>query len=169
MTDTTHPLNVLFLCTHNSARSILAEAILNHIGKGRFKAFSAGSSPRENQQPNPLGLQVLQNAGISTEGLRSKSWDEFGTVDAPPMDIVITVCDSAAGEACPYWPGAPVTAHWGFADPSHVEGDDATRRAAFAKTAQDIAHRLRLFLSLPLDKLDRMSLQHEVRAIGTGA
>ncbi|MEO7547693.1 MAG: arsenate reductase ArsC, partial [Ramlibacter sp.] len=109
------PINVLFLCTHNSARSILAEAVLNHIGKGRFRAFSAGSSPRENQQPNPLGLQVLQSAGIATEGLRSKSWDEFALPDAPHMDLVITVCDNAAGEQCPYWPGQPATAHWGYA------------------------------------------------------
>ncbi|RYF37365.1 MAG: arsenate reductase ArsC, partial [Comamonadaceae bacterium] len=125
------PINVLFLCTHNSARSILAEAILNHIGKGRFRAFSAGSSPRENQQPNPLGLQVLQGAGIATEGLRSKSWDEFALSDAPHMDLVITVCDNAAGEQCPYWPGQPATAHWGYADPSAVEGSDAQRLEAF--------------------------------------
>ena len=102
---TTKPLNVLFLCTHNSARSILAEAVLNHIGAGRFKGFSAGSSPRENQQPNPIGLETLQQAGISIEGLRSKSWDEFALPDAPHMDLIITVCDNAAGEVCPYWPG----------------------------------------------------------------
>src|SRR5207245_3943087 len=112
------PINVLFLCTHNSARSILAEALLNHIGKGRLKAYSAGSSPRANQQPNPLGLKVLQATGISTEGLRSKSWDEFAGPDVPHMDLVITVCDNAAGEICPYWPGHPATAHWGYADPS---------------------------------------------------
>ena len=110
---TEKPLRVLFLCTHNSARSILAEAILNHIGKGRFTACSAGSSPRANQQPNPLGLQVLRSAGISTEGLRSKSWDEFGSATAPQMDLVITVCDNAAGEVCPYGPGQPATAHFG--------------------------------------------------------
>ena len=106
------PINVLFLCTHNSARSILAEAVLNHIGRGRFKAYSAGSSPRENQQPNPLGLKVLRAAGIATEGLSSKSWGEFAKPDAPHMDLVITVCDNAAGEVCPYWPGQPATAHW---------------------------------------------------------
>jgi arsenate reductase (thioredoxin) len=118
-------LSVLFLCTHNSARSILAEAMLNHIGRGRFKAYSAGSSPRANQQPNPMGLQVLKTAGISTEGLYSKSWDEFATPDAPQMDLIITVCDNAAGEVCPIWPGHPATAHWGYADPSEVHGTDA--------------------------------------------
>ena len=161
------PYNLLFLCTGNSARSILAEAMANHLGKGRFHAYSAGSHPRG--RVHPIALQILQDAGLPTATLRSKPWDEFAAADAPAMDLIITVCDKAAGEACPVWPGHPVTAHWGFADPSHVEGDDATRRAAFAKTAQDIAHRLRLFLSLPLDKLDRLSLQHEVRAIGTGA
>ena len=104
--------NVLFLCTHNSARSILAEAILNHIGQGRFKAYSAGSSPRVQEQPNPLGLAALQHAGVTVEGLRSKSWDEFGAPGAPHMDLVITVCDDAAGEVCPVWPGQPATAHW---------------------------------------------------------
>ena len=164
----THPpFNILFLCTGNSARSILAEGLANHLSAGRLHAYSAGSQPMG--RVNPLALDTLRELGCATDGMSSKSWDVFATPDAPPMDFVVTVCDSAAGEACPYWPGAPVTAHWGFADPSHVEGDDATRRAAFAKTAQDIAHRLRLFLSLPLDKLDRLSLQHEVRAIGTGA
>ena len=161
------PYNILFLCTGNSARSILAEGLMNHLSQGRFRAFSAGSQP--SGRVNPLALETLETLGCDASGMSSKSWDVFADADAPKMDFVITVCDSAAGEACPYWPGAPVTAHWGFADPSHVEGDDATRRAAFAKTAQDIAHRLRLFLSLPLDKLDRLSLQHEVRAIGTGA
>ena len=116
------PINVLFLCTHNSARSILAEATLTHIGGGRFQGFSAGSSPRENQQPNPIGLQTLRNAGIATEGLRSKSWDEFALPDAPHMDLIITVCDNAAGEVCPVWPGQPVTAHWGVYDPAAVTG-----------------------------------------------
>ena len=157
------PINVLFLCTHNSARSILAEAMLNHIGKGRFKAFSAGSSPRENQQPNPLGLQVLQNAGISTEGLRSKSWDEFAAADAPHMDLVITVCDNAAGEVCPYWPGQPATAHWGYADPSEVEGDEAKKLEAFRQTLLAIHRRLELLINLPADKLERAMVQQAAR------
>jgi protein-tyrosine-phosphatase len=141
------PLNVLFLCTHNSARSILAEATLNHIAQGRFKAYSAGSSPRENQQPNPLGLQVLREAGISTEGLRSKSWDEFAAPGAPEMDLIITVCDDAAGEQCPYWPGHPVTAHWGYPDPSALKGSDAERLEAFRGTLQAIRRRLDLLLA----------------------
>ena len=157
------PINVLFLCTHNSARSILAEATLNHIGKGRFKAFSAGSSPRENQQPNPLGLQVLQKAGISTEGLRSKSWDEFAAADAPHMDLVITVCDNAAGEVCPYWPGQPATAHWGYADPSEVEGDEAKKLEAFRQTLLAIHRRLELLTNLPPEKLERAMVQQSAR------
>jgi protein-tyrosine-phosphatase len=159
------PINVLFLCTHNSARSILAEATLNHIGKGRFKAFSAGSSPRENQQPNPLGLQVLQNAGISTEGLRSKSWDEFAAADAPHMDLVITVCDNAAGEVCPFWPGHPATAHWGYADPSEVEGDEAKKLEAFRQTLLAIHRRLELLINLPADKLERAMVQQSAREL----
>ena len=157
------PINVLFLCTHNSARSILAEATLNHIGKGRFKAFSAGSSPRENQQPNPLGLQVLQNAGISTEGLRSKSWDEFAAADALNMDLVITVCDNAAGEVCPYWPGQPATAHWGYADPSEGDGDEAKKLEAFRQTLLAIHRRLELLINLPADKLERAMVQQSAR------
>ncbi|OOG40472.1 arsenate reductase ArsC [Polaromonas sp. A23] len=157
------PLNVLFLCTHNSARSILAEATLNHIGKGRFRAFSAGSSPRENQQPNPFGLKVLQNAGISTEGLRSKSWDEFGKQDAPHMDLVITVCDNAAGEVCPYWPGQPATAHWGYADPSEGDGDDVQKLEAFRKTLIEIRHRLEILINLPPEKLERNMVQQTAR------
>ena len=169
MTDTTKPLNVLFLCTHNSARSILAEAILNHIGKGRFQAFSAGSSPRENQQPNPLALQVLESAGISTEGLHSKSWDEFGTLDAPHMDLVITVCDNAAGEVCPIWPGHPATAHWGYADPSAGEGSDDEKREAFRKTLHAIHQRLELLINLPADKLEKTLLQHTARELSRAA
>lgn len=158
-----HPFHVLFLCTHNSARSILAEAILNHIGKGRFKAFSAGSSPRENQQPNPLGLQVLQHAGISTEGLRSKSWDEFARPDAPHMDLVITVCDNAAGEVCPYWPGQPANAHWGFADPSEGDGSEEQKLEAFRQTLLALHRRLTLLVSLPPEKLERSLLQASAR------
>ena len=159
------PLHVLFLCTHNSARSILAEALLNHIGKGRFKAFSAGSSPRSNQQPQPLGLQVLMNAGISSEGLRSKSWDEFGKPEAPHMDLVITVCDNAAGEVCPYWPGQPATAHWGYADPSAIEGSEAQKLEAFRQTLLALHRRLALLVSLPPEKLKRTMLQGTARGL----
>jgi arsenate reductase (thioredoxin) len=161
------PIHVLFLCTHNSARSILAEAVLNHLGQGRFKAFSAGSSPRENQQPNPLGLRVLQSAGIATEGLRSKSWEEFALPDAPHMDLVITVCDNAAGEQCPYWPGQPATAHWGYADPSAAEGSDAQRLEAFRQTLHAIRGRLDLLVSLPAGSVDRLMLQARARDLAT--
>ena len=163
MTDMNKPLNVLFLCTHNSARSILAEATLNHLGGGRFKAYSAGSSPRPNQQPNPLGLQVLQAAGIRTDGLRSKSWDEFAGPDAPPMDLIITVCDNAAGEVCPIWPGHPATAHWGYADPSALEGTDAQRLEAFRQTLIAIRRRLELLVNLPPEKLAQQLIQHTAR------
>jgi len=162
MTDA-KPLNVLFLCTHNSARSILAEAILNHMGKGRFKAYSAGSSPRENQTPNPLALQTLERAGISTEGLRSKTWDIFALPDAPHMDLVITVCDNAAGEVCPFWPGQPATAHWGYADPSEVLGSDEVRLEAFKQTLHQIKRRLELFTSLPVASLNKMALETTAR------
>jgi arsenate reductase (thioredoxin) len=157
------PLNVLFLCTHNSARSILAEATLNHIGGGRFKAYSAGSSPRENQQPNPLGLRTLQAAGISTDGLYSKSWDEFAGADAPQMDLIITVCDNAAGEVCPIWPGHPATAHWGYADPSEVQGTEAQRLEAFRQTLIAIRRRLDLLVNLPPERLARQLIQHTAR------
>jgi protein-tyrosine-phosphatase len=163
------PLNVLFLCTHNSARSILAEAVLNHIGHGRFQGFSAGSSPRENQQPNPLALQVLANAGIPTEGLRSKSWDEFGKPDSPVMDLVITVCDNAAGEVCPYWPGQPATAHWGYADPSEVEGDEAKKREAFRQTLLALRRRIDLLTNLPPEKLERAMVQQAARDLARQA
>jgi protein-tyrosine-phosphatase len=158
-------LNVLFLCTHNSARSILAEAILNHIGRGRFKAFSAGSSPRENQKPNPLGLQVLKSAGIPIDGLHSKSWDEFGKPDAPHMDLVITVCDNAAGEVCPYWPGQPATAHWGYPDPSAGEGSDAVKLEAFRQTLHALKRRLEILISLPAAKLEKTMLQGTAREL----
>ena len=157
--------NVLFLCTGNSARSILAEVLLNQGGKGRFKAYSAGSFPKG--EVNPHAIRLLDTLKLPTDGLRSKSWDEFAKPGAPPLDFIITVCDNAAGEACPYWPGSPMTAHWGFPDPAKVEGDDETKRAAFAKTAQAIAHRLRLFLALPVEKLDRLSLQNELRALAS--
>lgn len=161
-------MNVLFLCTHNSARSILAEALLNHLGRGRFKAFSAGSSPRENQRPNPLALETLSNAGLSVEGLRSKSWDEFARPDAPQMDLVITVCDNAAGEACPYWPGQPATAHWGYADPSEVDGDDDAKREAFAQTLHLIRKRLDIFVNLPEASLDRLAIEKTARDLAQG-
>ena len=156
-------INVLFLCTHNSARSILAEACLNNFGKGRFKAYSAGSSSRENQQPNPLALQVLRSAGIATDGLRSKSWDEFGAPDAPHMDLVITVCDNAAGEVCPYWPGQPATAHWGYADPSAIEGSEEEKLNAFRKTLHDMRRRLELLVNLPPASVSRLMLQDTAR------
>lgn len=158
-------INVLFLCTHNSARSILAEAILNHIGQGRFRAYSAGSSPRDNQQPNPLGLQVLQDAGIAIEGLRSKSWDEFAQPQAPRMDLVVTVCDNAAGEVCPYWPGQPATAHWGYADPSAGDGTDAQKLEAFRQTLLAFKRRLDLLVSLPQAKLETTLLQSAAREL----
>lgn len=157
------PIRVLFLCTHNSARSILAEAALNHIGNGRFQAYSAGSSPRENQQPNPLAIETLQKAGISTDGLRSKSWDEFGKPEAPQMDLVITVCDNAAGEVCPFWPGQPATAHWGYADPSAIEGDDSVKREAFRQTLHLIRKRIEVFVNLPETSLSKLAIQQTAR------
>ena len=167
MTHSLKPLNVLFLCTHNSARSILAEALLNTLGRGRFQAYSAGSSPRENQQPNPLGLQVLQQAGISTEGLHSKSWDVFAAPGAPAMDLIITVCDNAAGEVCPIWSGHPSTAHWSYPDPSEGNGTDEEKREAFRKTLHAIKRRLELLCSLPDDKLAQSALQSSARQLAT--
>ena len=162
MTDA-KPLNVLFLCTHNSARSILAEALLNHLSKGKFKAFSAGSSPAENQTPNPMAIATLEKASISTEGLSSKSWDVFAVPDAPHMDLVITVCDNAAGEVCPYWPGQPATAHWGYADPSEMVGTDEQKLEAFKQTLHQIKRRLELFTSLPLTSLSKLALEKTAR------
>lgn len=166
MTDA-KPLNVLFLCTHNSARSILAEALLNHLSKGKFKAFSAGSSPAENQTPNPMAIATLEKASISTEGLSSKSWDVFAVPDAPHMDLVITVCDNAAGEVCPYWPGQPATAHWGYADPSETAGTDEQKLEAFKQTLHQIKRRLELFTSLPLTSLNKLALEKTVRDLAT--
>jgi protein-tyrosine-phosphatase len=163
------PLNVLFLCTHNSARSIVAEALLNHLGQGHFRAYSAGSSPRENQQPNPLGLRVLQEAGIATGGLRSKNWDEFAIQTAPHMDLVITVCDNAAGEVCPYWPGHPATAHWGYPDPSAGERSEAEKLLAFRHTLLALKRRLELLISLPSDKLAKTLLQSTARDLARSA
>ena len=160
-------IHVLFLCTHNSARSILAEALLNHLGQGRFKAYSAGSSPRENLQPNPLALETLSKAGLPVEGLYSKSWDEFGKPDAPHMDLVITVCDNAAGEVCPYWPGQPATAHWGYADPSETVGTEEQKQEAFKQTLHQIKRRLDLFTSLPLTSFSKMALENTARDLAT--
>ena len=159
------PINVLFLCTHNSARSILAEAVLNRIGQGRFKAWSAGSSPRENQAPNPLSLRALEKVGIPTDGLRSKSWDEFGQSGAPHMDLVITVCDNAANETCPYWPGQPATAHWGYPDPSLVEGSDAQKLEAFLNTLHHMKRRMELLVSLPEASVSKLMLQDAARGL----
>ena len=163
--STNVPINVLFLCTHNSARSILAEAVLNRIGHGRFKAWSAGSSPRDNQQPNPFSLQALEKVGIPTDGLRSKSWDEFGLPDAPHMDLVITVCDNAANETCPYWPGQPATAHWGYPDPSLVEGTDAQKLEAFMNTLHHMKRRMELLVSLPEASVSKLMLQDAARGL----
>ena len=164
------PLNVLFLCTHNSARSILAEAILNHLsktkGQKRFIGFSAGSSPRDNQQPNPLALKALADAGITFAGLRSKSWDEFAQPDAPHMDLVITVCDNAAGEVCPFWPGQPATAHWGYPDPSDAAGTDEQKLRAFKNTLVAMHKRLELLVNLPLAGVDRLRLAQHARDLG---
>ncbi|MGH8239201.1 MAG: arsenate reductase ArsC [Steroidobacteraceae bacterium] len=157
------PYNVLFLCTGNSARSILAESLLNHFGGGRFRAFSAGSFPKG--QVHPVALELLEWAGLPTEGLRSKSWDEFAAPDAPPIDFVITVCDNAAGEVCPVWPGRPVTAHWGIPDPAAVEGD-AEKGAAFRKALADLEARVGLLVNVPIESLDRMAVQQAVRDIG---
>ena len=159
------PINVLFLCTHNSARSIIAETVLNSIGKGRFKAYSAGSSPRENQRPHPMALQVLKTAGYSSEGLRSKSWDEFAAPDAPPMDLIITVCDNAAGELCPHWPGRPASAHWGYPDPSEHQGTAEHRLDAFMLTMQSIRRRLELLVNLAADRLHPLNLEQSAREL----
>lgn len=161
----TTAINVLFLCTHNSARSIVAEVLLNALGKGRFQAFSAGSSPREGGSPNPLGLQVLREHGFSTDGLRSKSWDEFATPDAPKMDLIITVCDNAAGETCPYWPGNPASAHWGYPDPSAAAGGDDAKREAFRQTLHAMRRRLELLVNLPTEKLAKLSLQQSAKEL----
>jgi protein-tyrosine-phosphatase len=141
----------------------LAEALLNHIGRGKFKAFSAGSSPKDNQQPNPMALATLQKANISIEGLSSKSWDVFAEPNAPHMDLVITVCDNAAGEVCPYWPGQPATAHWGYADPSAGEGSDDEKLEAFKQTLHLIKRRLDIFTSLPMASLNKMALEKTAR------
>jgi len=155
--------NVLVLCTGNSARSILGEVLFNELGKGKFRAYSAGSHPAG--KVNPGALEWMQRQGYSTGGLRSKSWDEFAAPGAPAFDFVFTVCDNAAGEVCPVWYGAPVTAHWGIPDPAHVEGDDA-RRAAFEKAAAQLTRRIHLFLQLPIDKMESALLKQKLDEIG---
>ena len=157
--------NVLFVCTGNSARSIMAEVLLNSLGRGRFKAYSAGSQP--GGSVNPLTLELLQGKGLSVAGLRSKSWDEFGKPGAPPMDFIFTLCDKAAGEACPTWPGHPLTAHWGFENPAQFAGSHDERFKHFEHVFQEISTRLRLFLALPIEKLDRLSLQKNLRNMGS--
>ena len=156
--------NVLFLCTGNSARSIMAEAILNHLGRGRFRAWSAGSHPTG--RVNPFALELIAGNGLPTADLRSKSWDEFAQPGAPRFDMVFTVCDNAAGEVCPVWPGQPLSAHWGIEDPAALAGSDADKRRAFLAAYTQLGTRIRLLLSLPLDKLDRVSLRHELNEIG---
>ena len=156
--------SVLFLCTHNSARSILAEAYLNQVGKDHFIAYSAGSHP--SGRVNPMTVEVLHRAGCAVDGLRSKGWDEFAVPGAPKMDFVITVCDSAAGEVCPVWPGRPMTAHWGFEDPSQAKGTEKERRRVFQMVFQQITTLIQLFLSLPMEKLDALSLQQRLKDIG---
>jgi arsenate reductase (thioredoxin) len=156
--------NVLFLCTGNSARSIIAEALLDHWSKGKFRAYSAGSFPRG--EVNPLSLELLNSLKLPTTDLRSKSWDEFAKPDAPKMDFIFTVCDQAAGEVCPIWPGAPMTAHWGIPDPAAAEGTEAQRMAAFRDAARRLDARIKLFVALPLDKLDRLAIKREADRIG---
>jgi protein-tyrosine-phosphatase len=158
------PYNVLFLCTHNSARSIIAESVMNRLGRGRFKAFSAGSQPRG--QVHPFALDLLANLGHDVSGLRSKSWKEFSGPGANLLDFVFTVCDNAANEVCPVWPGQPMTAHWGVPDPSLAEGSETERRLAFADTTRMLSQRIGIFMSLPFRSLDKMSLQNRLREIG---
>ena len=158
--------NVLFLCTGNSARSILAEVFLNEEGKGRFRAFSAGSFPKG--EVNPFALALLKQLGYRTDGLRSKSWDEFAAAGAPQMDFVFTVCDQAAGEVCPVWPGQPMSAHWGIPDPAAMQGTDAEKMQAFREALRMLSNRIRVFSELPFAKLDRIKLKARLDDIGRG-
>jgi arsenate reductase len=158
------PYNVLFLCTGNSARSIMAEALLNYWGKGRFHAYSAGSYPKG--QVHPLALDTLQRNRLPVDGLRSKSWDEFAGPDAPPLQFVVTVCDNAAAEVCPVWPGQPMTAHWGVSDPATALGTEEDKRRAFNTAFRELDARIKIFTSLRLDMLDRMALERQLREIG---
>jgi protein-tyrosine-phosphatase len=159
--------DVLFLCTGNSARSIIAECVLNRLGRGRFRAYSAGSFPKG--EVHPYALDLLERQGYPTRHLRSKSWNEFAGPGASPLDFVFTVCDSAAGEVCPIWPGQPLTAHWGLPDPAAVEGNEAQRRLAFADTLRMLNNRIGVFVSLPLRSLDKLTLQQRLREIGEDA
>ena len=159
------PFNVLFLCTGNSARSIMAESILNQLGGGQFAAYSAGSFP--SGKVNPFALDLLQQNKIPTEHLRSKPWDEFATPGAPKLDFIFTVCDNAAGETCPIWPGQPMTAHWGIADPAAVQGTEEEKRHAFLSAFRELSQRIRIFTSLPIRSLDRIKLKESLNAIGT--
>ncbi len=156
--------NVLFLCTGNSARSILAEALVNHWGRGKFRGFSAGSHPKG--QVHPVALELLKHLNMPTDGMRSKSWDELAAPHGIQLDFVFTVCDNAAGEVCPYWPGQPMTAHWGLEDPAAVEGSDAEKWIAFRKTFSQLENRIKIFTSLPLASLDRIKLQEHLDSIG---
>jgi protein-tyrosine-phosphatase len=165
MTD--RPYNVLFLCTGNSARSILGEALLNDMGKGRFRAWSAGSHP--GGRVNPFAIELLAKNGLPVEGLRSKSWDEFAAPGAPEFDFIFTVCDSAAAETCPVWPGHPMSAHWGIPDPAAVEGDDETKRRAFRDAFSRLQRRISLLVNLPVQSLDKLSLQKQLADIGKTA
>ena len=158
------PYNVLFLCTGNSARSILAEVLINHWGAGRFRGLSAGSHPKG--AVHPVALELLRQMRLPTEGLRSKSWDEFAAPAGPRLDFVFTVCDNAAGEVCPYWPGQPMTAHWGIADPAAVEGSDIEKWLAFREAFRVLENRIKIFTSLPIASLDRVKLQAHLDAIG---
>ncbi|MCO5065137.1 MAG: arsenate reductase ArsC [Rhizobiaceae bacterium] len=162
MTDRIH--NVLFLCTGNSARSIMAESILRKEGAGRFRAFSAGSQPKG--AVNPFALKVLAAMDYPTDGMRSKNWDEFAVAGAPVMDFVFTVCDNAAGESCPVWPGQPMTAHWGIEDPAEVEGSDIDKERAFSTAARYLKNRIEAFLNLPIAAVDRLALERQLRRIG---
>ncbi len=158
------PLNVLFLCTHNSARSIIAESVMNRLGAGRFKGYSAGSQP--SGKVHPYALDLLRQLNYEVTGLHSKSWEAFSGPDAPKLDFVFTVCDNAANEVCPVWPGQPVTAHWGLQDPSAVEGTESERRFAFADTHRMLFQRISIFANLPLASLDKLSLQQRLEEIG---
>src|ERR1700739_3382235 len=161
---TSRPYNVLFLCTGNSARSILAEALINQWGRGKFRGFSAGSHPKD--AVHPIALELLTKMNLPTTGLRSKSWDEFAAPGAPPLDFVFTVCDNAAGEVCPYWPGQPMTAHWGMPDPAAVQGSETEKWVAFRDTFKMLDNRIKIFTSLPIAALNRIKLQERLNAIG---